>query len=596
MRLKANTTSRGKCYYIIRSVYKNGKNTSEIVERLGYPDEIIEKHHREDYLVWMNERLQELQEAEDADKDKKVLVPYSTTTLIPANEQQSFNVGYLFLQKIYYQLKLDLICNRISKQHAFEYDLNKILSSLVYCRILDPGSKMATQKRVVDLLERPEFDYHQVIRALNVLSEEFYKIQEELYNYSKEVIPRKTGVLYYDCTNFYFEIEEEDNISNEECDEEGIAARKYGHCKQHQPSPIVQMGLFMDYSGIPLAMEIDRGNKNEQITLVPLEKKILADFGASKFVVCTDAALSSEENRMFNNWGERSYVTAVSIKQMDAEKKKWALDPTGWKLCGGDPKVTYDIRHLEDTEEDRQKYYDLTFYKERLEEGYDEVRDISFRHSTMITFSLKYRNFLRYKRAGQIKRAQEAMESGKSKVDKKNQNDYRRFIKRTAMDKKGKTVDIKYSLNDEAIQEEQKYDGFYAVDTNLLDDVEDVIDVCRGRWEIEESFRIMKEEFRSRPVYLAQPDRIKAHFLTCYIALLIYRILERKLDEKHSCNSIVRTLRSMRMTKAKDVGYVPSYTRTDLTDKLHESAGFRTDYEIIREKAMRGVIRKSKAR
>lgn len=596
MRIKWNETSKGRCYYIIRSVYKNGKNTSEIVERIGYPDEIREKYHCDNYMKWMQDHLADLREEESEESSKKILVPYDANSLISKGEQQSFNVGYLFLQKIYYQLRIDLICNRICKLNSFQYDLNAILSSIVFGRILFPGSKLSTWQQSKDFLESPEFEYHQIGRALSVLASEFSNIQAELYQYSKDVVPRKTGVLYYDCTNFYFEIDEEDDISNERCDQEDIVARKYGHSKEHRPCPIVQMGLFMDYSGIPLAMNISRGNRNEQTTLIPLEQKILSDFETSKFVVCTDSGLSSDDNRKFNNWGERSYVTAIPIKKMNEDMQKWALSPLGWKKIGDDTDKSYDISSLEKTEEEAKANHEATFYKEQLIQEYDNERDIPFTHSIIIIYSLKYRDFLRYKRDGQIRRAMEAIKGGQSKMDKKSQNDFRRFVKRTATDAKGKSVRIEYSLNEEAILEEEKYDGFYAVDTNLLDDIEDILNVARGRWEIEESFRIMKEEFRSRPVFLSRQERIKAHFLTCFISLLIYRILERKLDQKYTCDNIISTLRSMRVTKAKDIGFVPSYTRSDITDDLHEMAGFRTDYEIIRTKAMKGVVRKSKLR
>lgn len=594
MRLKYNQTSKGKCYYIIRSVYRNGKNTSETYEKLGYLEDIRKAHGCADPEKWIQDHLKELNEMEQADKKVKILVPFHSNALISKGEQQSFNVGYLFLQQIYYELCLDLICSHISKRHAFHYNMNCILSRLVYGRILFPSSKLATLRQSKDLLEQPGFEYHQIQRALSVIAAEFDSIQEELYKYSAQIIPRKTGVLYYDCTNFYFETEEEDDISNQEADDNDIAARKYGISKQHQPSPLVQMGLFMDYSGIPLAICIHRGNKNEQQTLIPLEKKLLQDFELSRFVVCTDAGLASEANRKFNNFGERSFVTTVSIKMMPKELQEWCLDPEGWHL--EDSKETFHLEHLEDSEKDRKNNYEKTFYKQKYIEGYDEERDISFGQTLIVTYSLKYRDYLRHKRNAQIERARKAIDSGSAALEKKNANDYRRFVKRTAADKKGKDVKISYSINDGEIAKEKKFDGFYAVETNLDDDVGEILKINHGRWEIEESFRIMKDDFLSRPAYVSRSDRIKAHFMTCFIALLVYRILERKLGNNFTCEEIISTLRDMRMTKAQDIGYLPSYTRTDLTDMLHETAGFRTDYEIIRKKSMKGIIRKSKKR
>lgn len=594
MRLKYNQTARGRCYYIIRSVYRNGKNTSETYEKLGYLEDIKNAHGCTDPEKWMQEHLDELNARESAEKNRKVFVPYNPCALIPENTRQSFNIGYLFLQQVYYELCLDLICTHISKRHAFQYDMNAILSRLIYGRILFPGSKRSTCGHAKDLLEPPGFEYHQMERALSVIAAEFDSIQSELYKYSSQVIPRKTGVLYYDCTNFYFETEEEDDISNQEADEKNIAARKYAVSKQHQPSPLVQMGLFMDYSGIPLAICINRGNKNEQQTLIPLEEKILQDFGLARFVVCTDAGLSSEANRKFNNFGERSFVTTVSVKTMDKVLQEWCLDPCGWHLEGS--RKTYDIRHLEDSIEDREANYNKTFYKQKYIEGYDEDRDIQFNQTLIVTYSIKYRDFLSHKRESQIQRALKAIEAGSSSLGKKNAHDYRRFVKKKATDKKGKDVKITYSLDEDAVAAEKKFDGFYAVETNLDDDIHDILAINHGRWEIEESFRIMKDDFRSRPAYLSRNDRIKAHFMTCFIALLVYRILEKKTGDQFTCEEMIDTLRDMRVTKAKDIGYLPSYTRTAITNVLHETAGFRTDYEITREKAMKGIIRKSKKR
>ncbi len=595
MRLKHNKTAKGNCYYIIRSVYKSGKNTSETVEKLGYPEEIKEKYQCADPYQWMQDRLGKLNEMEELERKIKILVPYSQTDRIEKGQTQCYNVGYLFLQQIYYQLKLDLVSNRISKEYNFQYDLNEILSRLVYGRILYPASKLSTYRQSQELLETPSFEYHQVVRALSILAKEFYPIQSELYKNSSEVIARKTGVLYYDCTNFFFEIEAEDNISNEDADRLDIAARKYGISKQHQPSPVVEMGMLMDYSGIPLAICLNRGNQNEQPTLIPLEKKIMEDFQLSKFVICTDSGLSSLDNKKYNNFGERSFIATVSIRKMKKEDIEWCLDPEGWRL-NGDEKHTYNIRELENTEEDRIKNHDKIFYKERYIEGYDEDRDIPFNYSRIITFSLKYRDFLAAKRNGQIDRAVKAIAAGEKAVETKNAQDFRRFIQKSVRGSKGQKARITYTLDESAIAEEARFDGFYATETNLLDDVSAVLSVAKGRWEIEESFRIMKNDFHSRPVYLSRNDRIKAHFLTCFISLLILRILEKKLGNQYTCDTLLETLRNMRMTKAKDIGYVPSYTRTDVTDSLHEEAGFHTDYEITKIKAMKGVIRKTKQR
>lgn len=315
----------------------------------------------------------------------------------------------------------------------------------------------------------------------------------------------------------------------------------------------------------------------------------MKDFELSKFVICTDAGLSSDANRRFNNYGERSFITAQSIKKLRTELKEWCLSPTDWKLEGS--QKTYDISKLEDTPENRKKL----FYKQMLIEGYDEERDIPFNQTLIVTYSLKYKIYQQTIRNRQVERAKKYLEHPSS-ADNRSQTDAKRFIKKTPYTGDGEIAEkAAYELNEDAIIEEARYDGFYAVCTNLDDDPADIAKINHDRWEIEESFRIMKSEFEARPVYLQRDDRIMAHFLTCFISLLIYRILEKQLEEKYTCEDIVTTLREMDVRKLNDYGYIPNYMRTAITDSLHENAGFHTDYELMTPKTMAGIIRRSKA-
>ena len=567
--------SQDPTYHVIQDVRRNGKRSTEIIENLGHASEICEKYSVTDADAWAAEYIKKKRD-EATTKDHKVLVPYKTNAIIDINKQLSFNVGYLFLQQIYYQLGLPSICKKIKKENAFEYDLDSILSRLIYGRILFPSSKLSCYEQSQDLIEPPKFELHQVYRALTTLSENSDLIQAELYKRSKKLIKRNTGVLFYDCTNYFFEMEHESGL------------KQYGPSKEHRPNPIVQMGLFMDKSGIPFAFCINPGNQNEQLSLKPLEQKIMKDFELSKFIVCTDAGLSSDANRKFNNFGERSFITTQSIKKLKSELKEWCIDPKGWELEGS--KKKYDISNLEDTPENRKKI----FYKQKLIEGYDEERDIAFDQTIIVTYSLKYKNYQQTVRNRQIERARKLMEKP-SAADRRPQNDAKRFIKKTPFTSDGEIANkAMYELDETAIAEESKYDGFYAVCTNLDDDPADIAKINHDRWEIEESFRIMKSEFEARPVYLQRDDRIEAHFLTCFIALIIYRILEKKLGDKYTCEEIIKTLRDMDMRMVGEHGYIPSYTRTELTDTLHENAGFRTDYELITPKSMAGIIRRTK--
>ncbi len=588
MKLTVSKSKNSASFYVQKSIRKpNGSVTTVTIEKLGNLEQVRTKAGGTDPYVWAQEYVNELNRKE-YEEQKEIIVSYSPSKLLKKDVQKSFNCGYLFLQKIYYSLGLHNLCKTISSRHLFEYDLNDILSKLVYTRILYPSSKLAANRQAASFLEKPSFELHDIYRALSVLAKESDFIQAELYKNSQNVIERRKDILYYDCTNYFFELEEADEL------------RRYGKSKQHQPLPLVGMGLFMDYDGIPLAFDIYPGNKSEQPTLKPLEKKIIKDYGLDQVIVCTDAGLSSKTNRKFNDLsigGERvrSFITTQSVKQLPAYLKDFSLAASDWHLLGDSR--TYNIDELDENE-----YYDKIFYKDRwikedlsgrkMREGAKPLEQ-----HLIVSFSFKYKNYQRKIRQGQIDRAQELIKSGRYKQRPKNQNDPHRFIARNVMTEDGEacTKEVPY-LNTDMIAEEEKYDGFYAVCTNLDEvGVDQIIRINKKRWEIEECFRIMKTEFKARPVYLRREDRIKAHFLTCFLALFIFRILEKKLDEKYTCERIIKTLREMTMYRpGEKLGYLPSYTRTDLTDALHEVAGFRTDYEILTDISMKRVIRDTK--
>ena len=413
--------SKDPTYHVIQDVRRNGKRSTEIIENLGHASEICSKYNVSNADEWANEYIQSLRN-NASDSNHKFLVPFYTDSIIESGKQLSFNVGYLFLQKIYYQLGIDSICRKIKKDNAFNYDLDFILSRLVYERILYPSSKLSSYEQSKELLEQPNFELHQIYRALSVLSDNSDFIQAELYKRSKKKIKRNTGVLFYECTNYFFESEHEDGL------------KQYGPSKEHRPNPIVQMGLFMDKSGIPLSFCITPVNQNEQLSLKPLEQQIMRDFELSKFVVCTDAGLSSDANRRFNNFGERNFITTQYIKKLKKDLQEWCLDCKGWELEGS--KKKYDISKIEDTPENRKKI----FYKQMLIEGYDEERDITFDQTLIVTYSLKYKLYQQNIREAQIERAKKYI-SHPSSVDKRSQTDAKRFIKKTPFTTDGKVAD-----------------------------------------------------------------------------------------------------------------------------------------------------------
>jgi len=551
--------------------YRNeqGRNTTKIIENLGRYEDLAKIH--EDPIAWAKSYIAELNLRNK--ENRTVTITYSANEVMAKNQEVLFEGGYLFLQKFYYSLGLHKICKEISKRYTFKYDLSDILATLVYGRILYPTSKFGTYEYAQKMLEKKDFQIQDVYRALEVIAKEKDYIQAELYKYSKKFGKRSDRILYYDCTNYYFEIEHENGM------------RKYGHSKENRPNPIIEMGLFMDGDGIPLAFCLHEGNRNEQKTLQPLEEQIIRDFGNARFVVCTDAGLSSVSNRRFNDIAGRAFITAQSIKKMKDFQKEWALSSTGWRLPGEDK--TFNLDDILSDEEKREKYRLYTFYKEQ----WFNENDIEQRY--IMTFSIKYMDYQRTIRNEQIERAVKALES-EVKSERSRQSDFKRFIVKTSVTPSGEVAEKKiYGINYEKIAEEERYDGFYCVATNLDDTAADIISVNHKRREIEESFRIMKTEFSARPVYLSRDDRIIAHFTTCFLALTVFRFLERSLGHKYTCPQILDHLKAFKFFKTKE-GYLPAYVRDDFTDDIHNILGARTDFRFISFSSMKKISSASK--
>ena len=533
-------SKNNKDVYIYQSYRKsNGKASSRIYRKLGKYNDLLERFSgdADRLMAWAKEEAAK-DTAEYNAKKEKVSVEFSQTYRIPLDEERSFHTGYLFLQQLCSELRLKNICRNIRNHRKITYDLHAILTDLIYARILSPSSKMSSYSYCQTLLEPPKYSLHNVYRALSVLAEESDFIQEELYRNSNFVHARNTRVLYYDCTNYYFEIEEENGN------------KKYGKSKEHRPNPLVTMGLFMDADGIPLAFDLFPGNQNEQVTLKPLETKVIRDFDCSEFIFCSDAGLGSKNNRFFNSFGNRSYVITYSLKKMKKEERDIAMKPTQFRVPGSNKMI--DLRTLDETDEN---VLNTIYYKEvpLVTGDMDET--------VIVTYSPKYKKYQQEIRNRQIERAQKMLQNTGRIRRGKTQNDPARFIHKTSV------------TGDGEIAEKDVYE-----------------------LDIEENFRIMKTEFESRPVYVQRDDRIKAHFLTCYISLLVYRLLEKKLGEGFTCSQILETLRGMKMTLlSKNSGYIPSYKRTLLTDALHDCFGFRTDYEFISKSSMRNIIKETKA-
>ena len=574
MRVTTSKSKNSESFYISKGYINNkGVSTSVIVRKLGTLKDLLPEHGptRDDVMKWAREeaRLETIKYKKEQ-QTKSVQITFHADQKLDYNRQVFYRGGYLFPQAFYYRLHLDKICRKLRDKHKFKYDINAILSDLIYARILEPVSKRSSFKVASEFLEKPSYQLHDIYRALDVLGNECDFIQAEVYKNSHLLGKRNDKILYYDCTNYFFEIEQEDGD------------KKYGKCKEHRPNPIIQMGMFMDGDGIPLAFSLFPGNANEQTSLKPLEEKVLRDFGCTKFIYCSDAGLGSEAIKRINHAGERAFIVTQSIKKLNKEDKNWALDKTGFKRVSDDSPV--DLSKI--SEDDTGLYY--------KDEPYTPH---SLHQRLIITYSPKYAKYQKAIRDAQVERAEKMLKSGKIKKERRNPNDPARFIGKTAVTEYGEIAKIENYLDTDKIENEALYDGLYAVTTDLLDDdVKDILKVSEGRWEIEECFRIMKTDFEARPVYLQDEIRIKAHFLICFLSLVIYRYLEKSLGNIYTCETILDKLKTMNFADVQEQGFMPLYTQDKLTDTLHSVCGFETDFQFITKSQMKTIQKKSKGR
>ncbi len=588
MRLVVNKSKSNITYCIIQDYTNlNGKRSTCIYEALGNIDNIKERFGKDDTMNKVKEYIASLNKMIKDNKELPVTISLNPNKQIEKDVNRCYFSGHLFLRKIYHELGIDKICQNIKDKYSFTFDINSIVECLVYARIIWPASKLSTFEQSKKFIGNYNFDIQHVYRTLTYLSKEMDNIQKELFDYSNKVIDRNYKVIYYDCTNYFFYTEEND-------------FQRYGIGKQHQPLPLVQMGLFMDADGYPFAMNINPGNTSETKTMIPTEEEFLQNYNmkGKNIIVCTDAAMCTDDIKSFNVKEGRGFIITQSIKKLSNELQEYALDKSGWRILGN-LKNIYNLDDIEKDERLKKLYYNTIFYKEI------ECETKSVKQALIVTFSFKYQAYQHNLKTHQLERAQKLVDetnkinknvSKKKDIEKikisKNQNDPKRFIKQINLTDSGEVAcNIEYIIDKDIYENEEKYNGLYGITTNLIDDTETIIKVMNGRWEIEESFRIMKDEFDSGTVHLSREDRIKGHFITCYLSLFIYRYLEHKLNDKFTVHEIVSKLQEMKMLEHKGKGFEPIQTRDTLTDALHSFLGIKTDTEILTYEKIKKIFK-----
>ncbi|HJD28493.1 MAG TPA: IS1634 family transposase [Candidatus Blautia avicola] len=597
--------------------FRNGKKvTSKNIIKFGKHSELLkitddpEAYVREEIRKWNEEyRSGKVEYTLSADFNQRV--PHTND---PASSSTWLNIGYFFLQELMKGLRLRDFFHQKTKDRKITFDCYTISRFLTYARILDPLSKHATWHKLDTYYEQPDFDYQHILRFMDLLEKNHDDYLAWLFRQSNTIVKRDTSVLYYDCSNFYFESEQPDeDVVDEVTGEIMKGMRQYGFSKEHRPNPIVEMGLFMDSRGIPITMCLHPGNTSEQLTAIPLEKEVMKMLPDAKFIYCADAGLGSYNIRKFNSMGGRAFIVTQSIKKMSDVLKQSVFNDYDYRLLSNDKPVTIaGMKSFDRFEEENLKLYndfaykvvdadkvlDLGLYEDvTLKNGRTMKRKAKgvLKQRIIITFSRKVMEYQRSVRSRQIERAKKLLELKDPEEIKKGPNDVKRFLKRTAKTKSGETAVVEYILDQDKIAEEEKYDGYYAVATNLQDHAKDILAVSNKRYQIEECFRIMKTNFDGRPVNHRLQERIKAHFLICYTALLVYRLLEARLDDQGThvtASNLITTLKNMNVANVHDIEYMALYNGSKALDALTRLTMLPLDRLHYRPKELNSMIKK----
>ena len=597
--------------YYIQQGFRNGKKTTtKNIKRLGKHSELLlitdnPLEYAKNEVKKMNEEYRSGRSEFIVTMDFNERIP---STDSPCSNSTSLNIGYLYLKDIYAKLNLSDFFKSVSSDRKITYDCNKICQFLTYARILDPASKYGTYDKLDTYYEKPQVEYQHMIRFLDILDRNSDQYLKHLFDNSENIVKRDTSIMYYDCTNYFFETEKPDEeIVDEVTGEIIFGLRQFGISKENKTSPIVEMGLIMDSRGIPISMCIHPGNTNEQLTAVPLEKEVIKMTGNKKFIYCADAGLGSYNIRKFNDMGGRAYIVTQSVKKLGQEIKDIVFNDSNYRLLSNDDAITLkEMRTFNKKDANNLSLYnDFTYkvipantamdtglYEEKVYKNgrTKKVKAKGTLHQYIIvTFSRKMMEYQRTIRERQLERAKKLLRLKDPEKIKKGPNDIRRFLKNTSSDT------ANYVLDMDKIHEEEKYDGFYAVATNLDDSAKDILAVAQNRYKIEDCFRIMKTNFDARPVFLRKPERIRAHFLICYTALLIYRLMECKLDDNLThvtTSNLIKTLRNMNVVNMDDMYYKSIYSGSQALDALERCFELQLNRKYYRPSDLNKIVKK----
>ncbi len=543
---KSKSNKTGRTYLYIADGYHDktkGYSRTKTIKSLGYLD-VLEKQYN-DPIAHFTEVVKQMNE-EKKKNNMPLTLKININDKLEENIDNSKNFGYVALSKVYHELEIDKFIKKKFRTRNFsEYKINNIMKLLVFARCLFPDSKKSTYENKDVFFENSDFSLKEVYNALSYIEPFKEALQSYIYDHIQEQYKPNNECVFYDVTNYYFEIDDNDDF------------RKKGVCKEHRPNPIVQMGLFMDSLGLPMCYGLFEGNTNDCLTLKPMVQKLQKDYSIGRVIVVADKGLNTGKNIVYQKAIGNGYVMSLSVRGANQELKDFVLNEDGY------------VYNQDKTYKKKSRRYPREVKYIKTVNGEEVEAKTTVDEKQVIFWSADYAKRAKAERQPAIDKARDLI-GNVQKYNKKNCYGASRYVKHLVFDEKtGEIIKAKskLSLDEDKIAEEEKLDGYYTIVTSEMDKTDDeIIDIYRGLWRIEETFKITKSELNDRPVFVSTKEHIEAHFLTCYLALVLSRVLQHKLDKKYSVGKILESLSKCNCCNEHENVYLFNYYDDVLKD------------------------------
>lgn len=563
MYLKKSTNKKtGRTQLTIAEGYRDGGRVrTRVIQNLGYLDLLYDKYP--DPIAHFTEVAKQMTR-EKQEAEKPVMIEMSMTERMSCDTDNVRNLGYMAASRIYHELEIGQFFSNRQKQTKAEYNINSIFRALVFLRLIAPDSKKGSYEGFGRLFDKCDFALEDVYRSLDIFKKYQSDLQVWLHEHIRAQYGRDTSLVYYDVTNYYFEVDREDDM------------KRRGVSKEHRPDPIVQMGLFMDTNGLPITYGLFSGNTLDKQTLIPMMGEIVDKYSLGRIIVVADRGMITGDNIAQTILDGNGYVFSFSVRGSDKEFKEYVLNESDYRRNANDP----DGFKIKSRQFDRRIHVTDPFTHKK--------KTITVEEKHVVFWSPEYAARTRLERERTLEKSRDLI-AHPEKYSRATGYGAAKYVKNAVFDKETGEIILNkgtsLALNEELIREESKYDGYYAIVTSEYDKTDrEILNIYRGLWEIEETFKITKSELETRPVYVRKIEHIQAHFMICFTALVIARLLEYRINRKYSVKAILESLRKCNCSLVESNVYMGLYY-DDVLKTLGEDLGidFSRKYRTLKE-------------